>query len=165
MKRFWLRVGSAGLLFVFLSVFAGDKVRWGTDVRSAMKQAAKENRWLVIEFTGLDWCAPCMALRDNALKTPEFEAFAKGHLVLVELDFPKRRPQSPGQQAHNATYQRKFNVDGFPTLLVLRPDGSEATRWVGYRGQTGASLVEDIKALQTPTTSSPPTAQPPLAAK
>jgi thioredoxin-related protein len=160
MKKFWTRVGFTAVFFVVLSVLGAEKSRWGTDVRAALKEAKQDNRWVLIEFTGLDWCGPCVALQNNALKTGEFSTYAKDHLALVELDFPKRRPQSPAQQSQNAAYQRKFKVEGFPTLIVLRPDGTEAARWVGYRGQTGVSLVEDLKALQAVATP-----QPPLAAK
>ena len=67
---------------------------WLTDMDAARKEAAERKKNLMIEFTGSDWCAPCMQLRANVLTKPDFQQEARKNFVLLELDYPRRKKQS-----------------------------------------------------------------------
>ena len=67
---------------------------WHTDINEASAIAKKENKPMMLFFTGSDWCGWCVRLQNEVFRTPEFEAWAKANVILVELDFPRSKPQS-----------------------------------------------------------------------
>ena len=105
---------------------------WKTDYTAALAEAAKENKMVLLDFTGSDWCGWCIKLQKDTFSKPEFKKFAEESLVLVELDFPRGKTQSDELKKQNEELAEKFGVQGFPTLVLLDPQGKEATRNVGY---------------------------------
>ena len=67
---------------------------WLTDMDAARKEAAERKKNLMIEFTGSDWCPPCMQLRANVFSKPDFQKEAQKNFVLLELDYPRSKEQS-----------------------------------------------------------------------
>jgi thioredoxin-related protein len=106
--------------------------KWKTDYTAALAQAAKENKMVLLDFTGSDWCGWCIKLQKDTFSKPEFKQFAEQSLVLVELDFPRGKTQSDELKKQNEELAEKFGVQGFPTLVLLNPQGKEASRNVGY---------------------------------
>jgi protein disulfide-isomerase len=107
---------------------------WSTNYEESLKTAASENRMVLLEFTGSDWCPPCKKLAEDVFAQPAFEEFAKTNLVPVKLDFPRRSAQTEDQKAANQALATKYNIDGFPTLILLDSKGGELAREVGYDG-------------------------------
>jgi thioredoxin-related protein len=105
---------------------------WKTDYTAALAEAAKENKMVLLDFTGSDWCGWCIKLQKDTFSKSEFKKFAQESLVLVELDFPRGKTQSDELKKQNEELAEKFGVQGFPTLVLLDPQGKEATRNVGY---------------------------------
>lgn len=105
---------------------------WKTDYTAALAEAAKENKMVLLDFTGSDWCGWCIKLQKDTFSKPEFKKFAQESLVLVELDFPRGKTQSDETKKQNEELAEKFGVQGFPTLVLLDPQGDEAARNVGY---------------------------------
>jgi protein disulfide-isomerase len=105
---------------------------WKTDYTAALAEAAKENKMVLLDFTGSDWCGWCIKLQKDTFSKPEFKKFAQESLVLVELDFPRGKTQSDELKKQNEELAETFGVQGFPTLVLLDPQGKEATRNVGY---------------------------------
>jgi len=127
---------------VWLQTQAAD-LNWGTDLPKALAQAKSENKMVVINFTGSDWCPWCIKFDKEALDTDKFAQYAKSHLELVLADFPNSKPQSDALKAANAALQKKYGVDGFPTLILLSADGKELGRQTGYApGGTDAFIAE-----------------------
>jgi thioredoxin-related protein len=119
-------------------VAAGEN--WLTDLDAAKAAARKDNKLILMDFTGSDWCPPCKKLTAEVLSQKEFLDYATKHFVLVELDFPSRKPQSDALKAANEKLKKQFAVTGFPTLVVITPDGKELWRKVGY-GSGGPKLI------------------------
>lgn len=105
---------------------------WGTDFTLALAQAKEQDRRILLFFTGSDWCGWCMRLNKEILSTPEFARFAREKLVLVELDYPKQKPQAAELMNQNANLARRFRITGFPTVIVLDPSGRAISR-LGYQ--------------------------------
>jgi protein disulfide-isomerase len=105
---------------------------WKTDYTAALAEAAKENKMVLLDFTGSDWCGWCIKLQKDTFSKSEFKKFAQESLVLVELDFPRGKTQSDELKKQNEELAEKFGVQGFPTLVLLDHQGKEATRNVGY---------------------------------
>lgn len=108
---------------------------WWEDFMQAVRVAQKQNRPILMNFTGSDWSPPCERWQEQILATPEFADFAAEHLILLELDFPKFKEQVPDVVQQNQVLQAVFAVDGFPTLILLEPDGEEIERMSGVLPQ------------------------------
>lgn len=108
--------------------------------------AQKDKKPVVLEFTGSDWCPPCKMMKKEVFSKPAFESFAKNEIHFVTLDFPKSRPQSDAIKSRNRELAEKFNVEGFPTLVVLDPTGKELGRQVGFMGGGAEAVISWIKS-------------------
>jgi thiol-disulfide isomerase/thioredoxin len=102
------------------------------DYAAAVAQAQRDNRVLVLEFTGSDWCPPCMAMGREVISTPAYHEFASANVVHVKLDFPRRTEQPAEMSARNRGLMERYKVQGFPTFVIVRADGTELARHVGY---------------------------------
>jgi len=105
---------------------------WGVDYNAALTTAAKENRKVLLDFTGSDWCGWCIKLKKETFDQPQFKEFADKNLILVELDFPQRKSLPVGVKKQNDMLQEKYSVQGFPTLVLLDPQGKVIRQNSGY---------------------------------
>src|SRR6266404_7862353 len=92
---------------------------WTTDFAAAKAKAKAEGKMVLMDFTGSDWCGWCIKLRKEVFLTPEFNAYARSNLVLVEIDQPRYKPLSPEMLETNTKLQEKYGANGFPTLVLL----------------------------------------------
>jgi len=116
---------------------------WITDMEAAKKQAAEQKKDLMIEFTGSDWCPPCMQLRANVFSKPDFQKEAQKNFVLVELDYPRSKEQTKEMKVANEKLARQYGVQGFPTVVFADASGKPFGGFVGGRSQEGV-----MKAMQ-----------------
>jgi protein disulfide-isomerase len=121
---------------------------WLTDFSKAQAQAKAEHKMILMDFNGSDWCPPCKALKKNVFSSPEFLEFAKKNLVLVDVDFPRQKKLSPEQAEANEALSKKFDVEGFPTVVILDSTGKELKKDVGYDGQTAKDYLADLEKLK-----------------
>ena len=105
---------------------------WGDDYKAALAAASKDNRNVLLDFTGSDWCGWCIRLKRETFDKPEFKAYADKNLELVEIDFPQGKSLSPEVRKQNDALQQQYNVQGFPTLVLLSPDGKVIKQQSGY---------------------------------
>jgi len=105
---------------------------WLTDLPKAQAQAKAENKIVLMDFTGSDWCGWCIKFRKEVLDSAEFQTYAAKNVVLVELDFPSKKAQSDDLKKANNALKSKYDIHGFPSLVVLNKDGKEIGRQVGY---------------------------------
>jgi protein disulfide-isomerase len=139
-----------GLLLGFAGAqgFAAEG-HWLTDLAKAQEKAKTEKKMVLVDFTGSDWCPPCKALHKNVLTSAEFESFAKDNLVLVEVDFPRNKPQTPEQTKANKELAKKYKVEGYPTVIVFDSAGKQLSKKVGYDQNVSASdYVAELKKLK-----------------
>jgi thioredoxin-related protein len=147
MKRttaLWL---AGGLLLLTGGARAAE---WLTDVPAALTKARAEKKLVLIDFTGSDWCGWCMKFKKETLATPEFEQFAAKNLVLVELDYPRKKPQSDDLKQANRQLFARYKPDGFPTLVVLSGDGRELGRQAGYLPGGAPAFIQEIEGWKKP---------------
>ena len=107
-------------------------VSWGTDLPAALNQARSENKLVLMDFTGSDWCPWCIKFDREVLSTSRFTDYAGNKLILVRLDFPHQTPQSEALKHANHDLASRYSVDGYPTLLLVDASGAELGRQVGY---------------------------------
>lgn len=126
------KIAAMLLTFCALASAIGAEQQWLTSLPQALAQAQKENKIVLLDFTGSDWCGWCIKFKKEALDTPEFTDYAAKNVVLVELDFPNKKPQSADLKKANKALGEQYKVTGYPTFVVLGKDGKEIGRQVGY---------------------------------
>lgn len=129
-------------LFTVLSASAAGTGTWITDLTVAKTEAKKDNRLILMDFTGSDWCGWCIKMKKDTLDLKEFTDYAAKNLVLVEVDFPNKKAQTAALKKANKALQDKYGVEGFPTYVVTDADGKELGRQVGYLKGGPAAFIE-----------------------
>jgi protein disulfide-isomerase len=102
------------------------------DIEKASSEAKTSGKYLLLNFSGSDWCPYCVKLEREVLSREVFKTFAKENLVYVLIDFPRDKYQSDKRKKENKKLLKQFRVRGFPTLIILSPDG-ELLGTTGYR--------------------------------
>lgn len=127
----------AALAALVAPAFAAE---WMSDFDAAKAKAAQENKAILADFTGSDWCGWCIRLRQAVLDTPEFEAYAKDKFVLAEIDIPQAPKLSPEQLEKNRRLCEQYGIKGFPTILVMDAEGNVMGGFSG--GKTSLQSVQ-----------------------
>jgi protein disulfide-isomerase len=123
----------------------GNNLVWHTTIEEAIKVAKAEDTPSLVQFSGSDWCKGGIKLNDEVLHTKEFGDYAKDHLVLVNLDFPRSIPQSDEVRNYNRTQMNKYGIRGFPTVLLMDKNGN-VVKVTGYQPGGPAAYIQHIKA-------------------
>jgi len=126
-----------------------DDTHWVADFDVAVKQAREEGKDLLIDFTGSDWCSWCIKLHDEVFSHEEFMSYATANYVLVALDYPrsdeaKARVPNPDRNRELAS---QYKVNGFPTVLLMTPDGDVFGR-TGYQPGGPEAYVTHLTELR-----------------
>lgn len=119
------------IITIFLSLisfaaYAETLDGWSADLDKALAQAKKEKKNILVEFTGSDWCPPCIQMRKNVFSKKEFVTKASKNFILVELDFPNK---DKALAEKNEPLAKKYKIDGFPTVILLDSEGKEMSRF------------------------------------
>lgn len=134
------------LLFISCSDFAQtSKLNWQTDLELAIQLSEKENKPLMLFFTGSDWCGWCMKLQKDVFYKPEFIEWADKNVILVDIDFPRNKSnQSAELQQQNNLLQQQFGIQGYPTIHFVRPQKIDGRINLSSLGQTGYRANPEI---------------------
>ena len=114
------------IVFVFLIFFQNlqsqqSNLNWHTDLNKAVNISFSEKKPIMLFFTGSDWCGWCIRLKKEVFNYPEFENWSKENVVLVELDFPRRKSIDQKILNQNRELARIFGVSGYPTVWFVSP--------------------------------------------
>lgn len=107
---------------------AAPAATWHSNFDAAKAAAGSSGRPILMNFTGSDWCPACIQLRQDVLSQPEFLKFADDNLVLMEVDFPQRRPLAALHQLANQQLARQYGIAAYPTLLLVDATGKPLAR-------------------------------------
>lgn len=118
------------------------EIKWLTDLDEAQKVATKEKKAILVDFTGSDWCGWCIRLKKEVFDEKAFEVASKD-FIFVELDFPRGKKLAPELKAKNDALAKKFNVQGFPTIMLLNAQG-EAFAQTGYEEGGPANYLKSL---------------------
>lgn len=130
-----------------VSLSMGAESLWMHDFEAAKAKAVKEGKPIFINFTGTDWCGWCIKLEKEVFTKKAFQEYAKENLVLVEVDFPKKKEQTAELRAQNKKLDKEYGVEGYPTLYLLDATGKKLTEDIGYREGGPEAYVEHLKSL------------------
>ncbi len=129
------------IAFVLWMMWSG----WGSDLSVAQQAAKDQHKLILLNFSGSDWCGPCIKLKKDVFESTEFQSFAEANLVLVRADFPrlKKNQLAKDQQAKNDALAERYNSDGkFPLTVLLNEQGKVLKEWDGYQPSTTKMLSE-----------------------
>lgn len=122
------------------------EVTWIADFDVAQAMAKAQNKDMLVDFTGSDWCIWCKRLHDEVFSKESFQTYASENFILVALDFPN----DPDIQAKVPNPERNkelagiYEIAGYPTVLLMTPDGEVFGR-TGYQ-EGGPELYNESLA-------------------
>jgi thioredoxin-related protein len=134
--------------FLLLSLASGALAQgWESDYSGAVEKAKAENKKVLLDFTGSDWCGPCIEFNKRVFSRPEFRTYADKNLVVVEIDYPQRKKQSLELKKQNEKLGREYGLDekGFPTIVLLDSNGKVMREFTGYNGEEVADVIAWIE--------------------
>jgi thioredoxin-related protein len=152
MKSIKTTIAIAIVMITATSALAAD-AGWVTDFEAAKASAKADGKYLLVNFTGSDWCGWCIKLKGEVFSKDHFKTEAPKDFILVELDFPRRTKLSAELKEQNTKLSKKYGVRGFPSILLMDAEGNSFAK-TGYRKggpekyiEHLASLVKDKKAF------------------
>ena len=136
------------LLFIQSFTFYSNPTSWQSNFEEAKLIATEQDKTILMVFAGSDWCAPCIKLKKKILITEEFQEFEKENLVVLYLDFPKRKknrlPKEMTKQ--NEALAEQYNRSGaFPNILLMDNFG-KVIKNLAYEGQSSKGFITELKA-------------------
>ena len=139
------------LLFLLLTTGLGlSFAPWQPDFESAKKLAADNHKNILLNFSGSDWCGPCIQLHKEVFESNAFKDLANQSLVLYKADFPRNKKNQLAKevQQNNEALADKYNPLGkFPYTVILSPDGKVLKAWEGYPNNNSAQFIEQLKLV------------------
>lgn len=137
------------LLFILLLPFLTTGTStWLTDMNEAKALSKEKHEYILLNFSGSDWCSGCIKMHKDIFESPEFQQYAEEHLVLLNADFPRLKKNSlPSDlQKKNDALADKYNSEGmFPYTVLLDSNGTVIKKWSGYYEKGAESFVQELK--------------------
>lgn len=106
--------------------------KWHTTWDAAASESRSSGKPILINFTGSDWCGWCVRLKKEVFDTDTFNSWASSKVVLLEVDFPRKKAQAPQLKAANSQLAKKFGVQGYPTIFFSNAKGDKIGTRLGY---------------------------------
>ena len=134
--------------FLFTAILFVSSIGWENDFENAKKKAEQEHKLILLNFSGSDWCIPCIRLHNEIFESNSFKTFAANNLVLVNADFPrlKKNQLSKEQQKKNDKLADTYNPRGnFPYTLLIDEKGKMIRAWEGYPDMTAEQFTAQLK--------------------
>jgi thioredoxin-related protein len=135
-------------LLFFLPILLLFQNEWHNNLEEAEKIARIEHRFILLNFSGSDWCGPCIRMKKEIFESEVFKNMADTELVLVNADFPrnKKNQLSPGQQKINDEIADKYNNQGkFPYTLLLDSNGKVLQAWDGLPNESPEAFTLEVR--------------------
>lgn len=130
-------------------LFSTTDTGWQTDFARAQAEARQSKKYILLNFSGSDWCGPCIRMHKELFSSAEFGAFAAGSLVLVNADFPrlKKNALDKALQQQNERLADRYNKEGhFPYTVLLDADGKVLRSWDGFPKESPSQFVANLKS-------------------
>ena len=122
---------------------------WQTDMNTAKQAAEEQHKMILLNFSGSDWCGPCIRMHKEIFTAERFKQFANNSLILVNADFPrlKKNRLSPEQEEQNDHLAEQYNIKGiFPLTILMKPNGEVIRSWEGLPNLQPQEFVQQLDA-------------------
>jgi thioredoxin-related protein len=123
---------------------------WKTNFDEAKKEAAEQNKNILLVFSGSDWCAPCIKLDNVVWKSEAFKSEAEKNWVIYKADFPKKKANqlSPELAESNSKLAEKYNRNGSFPLVVLLDKTGKVIGMTGFKNISASEYIQLIHSFE-----------------
>ena len=132
---------ATAVMMLAINVEAKD---WETDFAKTSAAAKESGKYILLDFSGSDWCGWCVRLDKEVFSTKEFHEYEEGNLHCVLVDSPRKKKLSDKLNKQNGELKNKYGVHGYPTVIILSPNGE----LVGKTGYQEGGPKEYVKHLE-----------------
>jgi thioredoxin-related protein len=146
LNRFFVLLASVVVLAGADSARAESK--WETDLKKAQEEAKAAHKLLLVDFTGSDWCGFCVRMNRDVFSKQQFKDYASKNLVLLEIDFPRAKEQPQNVREQNQRLAAEYQIEGFPTFVVLNGEGRKVWRYEGYFPNGPDAFIAELEKLR-----------------
>ncbi len=141
-----LIICTIGLLLSLSSFALALDNQWTENLDQAEIKAQQNQKYIFVNFSGSDWCHWCITMEKEILNTVEFKEFAKDNLILVSIDFPKRKKQDKALKQRNDALAKEYGIRGFPSVAIIDPAG-ELVTITGYRRGGAKNYIKHLEQI------------------
>ena len=134
------------ILIVMLYCTRVEATDWETDFKKASSAASASGKYIMLDFSGSDWCGWCIKLEKEVFSQDAFKDFTEKNLVCVLVDFPRRIEQTREQKQQNWNLATKYGIKGYPTIIILSPDGEPVGK-TGYLQGGSRKYVQHLNEI------------------
>jgi thioredoxin-related protein len=124
--------------------------KWEPSFEAAKKVAIEKHQLILLNFSGSDWCGPCMRLHKEILNNIAFSTMADTTLVMVNADFPRSKKNQLDKivQKQNDALAEKYNPQGkFPYTVLLDTKGKIIKAWDGLPKDNATQFAQQVKTI------------------
>jgi thioredoxin-related protein len=135
---------------VLLSFLMMSFTTWETNFEKAKATATKEHKYILLNFSGSDWCGPCIRMHKEIFDNDAFQLFATQKLVMMNADFPRQKKNQLAKdlQKQNDQLADKYNSKGsFPMTALLDANGNVLRSWEGLPKESPDEFLNELKDL------------------
>jgi len=123
---------------------------WETDLKQAKEKAKVEHKYILLNFSGSDWCGPCIRMKEVIFDSRPFADFAESKLILVNADFPrmKKHQLTKDQQEKNNRLADQYDPAGnFPYTVLMDSTSKVLYSWEGLPPVSGLQFTSQLKDI------------------
>ena len=118
-------ISSKGSSKVALASYVSqNQAEWLRSYDEAVELSKQSGKPILADFTGSNWCGYCVKLKKEVFETPQFKSWAAENVVLLELDYPRPNLQADWIKSQNNMLRDRYQINSYPSVLILNPDGS-----------------------------------------
>jgi thioredoxin-related protein len=136
------------ILFISFCVINFSFIKWQPDFETAQKYARENHKLILLNFSGSDWCGPCIRLRKEIFESEVFSKMSDTALAMVNADFPrnKKNQLDMALTKKNESLADKYNPAGkFPFTLLLDSNGKVISSWDGLPAESAEEFTNEVK--------------------
>jgi thioredoxin-related protein len=136
-------------LFIFIGSLSYSQ-NWKTNFDDAKQEALKDNKNILLVFSGSDWCAPCIKLDNVVWKSEAFKSESEKNGVIYKADFPKKKANqlSPELTESNNKLAEKYNKNGSFPLVILLDKTGKVIGMTGFKNISATDYIQLIHSLE-----------------
>lgn len=140
------------IIFAIIMAVFSSGLQAQNRLENAKKQAAENRELILLNFSGSDWCIPCIKLHKNIIETEDFKRLeTEKVIVYINADFPRGKKNQPSAELkkENASLADQYNSKGlFPYTLLLNPEGKVLKSWEGLPSENASAFSKEIRDIR-----------------
>jgi thioredoxin-related protein len=137
------------IVLIIISLFLlNPSLNWENDLDIAFQKSKEQDKSILLNFSGSDWCIPCQKLKKGLFSNDKFATYASENLILVNLDFPiKNKKEEKEYTVKKDYWSEKYNSNGhFPLTILIDKNGKVLKKWTGNIIDSPENFIDQIRS-------------------